>query len=176
MAEVFLDTVKLYYEESKAARQQVEGLLDKYRANTSTLLTLGSAAVAFFGFSAGPRQPAFYAVAIVSYLVAVVVSLLIFVPIPMRLNVAYNTADQLDVAPPIGPEKIYYDYAVGHQEAIQAGLRVIEGTRLGVANRFRLLMVAIAVLIVAASLSVVFGAEHAAPPEPTHVIIDKEAS
>ena len=27
MAKVFLDTVKLYYEESKAAREQAEGLL-----------------------------------------------------------------------------------------------------------------------------------------------------
>jgi len=40
MAKVFLDTVKLYYEESKAAREQAEGLLEKYRTNTSTLLAL----------------------------------------------------------------------------------------------------------------------------------------
>ena len=54
MAKVFLDTVKLYYEESKAAREQAEGLLEKYRTNTSTLLALASAAVAFFGFLPDP--------------------------------------------------------------------------------------------------------------------------
>ncbi len=54
MAKVFLDTVKLYYEESKAAREQAEGLLEKYRTNTSTLLALASGTVAFFGFSTDP--------------------------------------------------------------------------------------------------------------------------
>jgi hypothetical protein len=106
MAQVFPDTVKLYYEESKAARAQIESLLDKYRSNTSTLLTLATAAVAFFGFSTGPR---FYWLAIGCYLLAVATSFLIFVPIPMRMNVAHDTAEELFVPPPITPAKMYYD-------------------------------------------------------------------
>jgi hypothetical protein len=170
VAEVFLDTVKLYYEESKAARVQVEGLLDKYRTNTSTLLALASAAVAFFGFSTGPRQPVFYWISIGFYLLAVATAFFIFVPIPMKVNVAYNTAAELIVEPPIIPPKIHYDYAVGHQEAIEHALKAMDG-RFGIATRFRVLIVAIAVLIVSASLSVVLGAQPA--PNPTHIIIDR---
>ena len=81
MAKVWLD---MYYEESKAARAQVEGLITNYRTNTSTLLTLASAAVAFFGFSSGPPQPVFYWIAIASYVVAVATSFFIFKPIPPR--------------------------------------------------------------------------------------------
>src|SRR5271163_2023291 len=84
MAQVFPDTVKLYYEESRAARQQIESLVDKYRSNTATLLTLATAAVAFFGFSSGPRQPVFYWMAIGCYLVAMAASAFIFAPIQMR--------------------------------------------------------------------------------------------
>jgi hypothetical protein len=53
------DTAKLYYEESKAARAQVEALLDKYRTNTSTLLALASAAVAFLGSLPGLASRSF---------------------------------------------------------------------------------------------------------------------
>ena len=123
MATVYLDTVKLYYEESKAAREQVESLLDRYRTNTSTLLALSTAAVAFFGFSTGPRQP-FYWIAIAIYLLAVFMSFFIFVPIPMKVNVGYNTGDELALGPPMVPEKIYYDYALGHQDAITTALNL----------------------------------------------------
>jgi hypothetical protein len=173
MATVYLDTVKLYYEESKAARQQVESLLDKYRTNTSTLLALSTAAVAFFGFSTGPRQPVFYWVTIAVYLFAVFTAFFIFVPIPTKVNVAYNTGDELALGPPMVPEKIYYDYALGHQDAITHALKVLDG-KLGIATRFRILIAAIATLIVAASLSVVFGAQDT--PGPTHVIIDRGSS
>src|SRR5690349_12756584 len=118
MARVFPDTVKLYYEESKAARSQIEGLLEKYRSNASTLLALSTAAVAFFGFSTGPREVVFYWIAIAAYLVAVTMAFLIFKPIPMKINVAHDTARELFIPPPITPEKIYYDYARGHQDAI----------------------------------------------------------
>ena len=67
-ADVLLDTVKLYREESKAARDKVEGVLAQYRANTSTMLALATAAVAFFGFSTGPRQQVWYIVAMAAYL------------------------------------------------------------------------------------------------------------
>ncbi|MBY0291069.1 MAG: hypothetical protein K2X52_28600 [Mycobacteriaceae bacterium] len=173
MAQVFPDTVKLYYEESKAARAQIESLLDKYRSNTSTLLTLATAAVAFFGFSTGPRQPVFYWLAIGCYLLAVATSFLIFVPIPMRMNVAHDTAEELFVPPPITPAKMYYDYARGHQDAI-AHAQTIVGSRFGIATRFRVLIAAIGLLIVTASLSVIFGAQHAL--QPTHIIIDRSSS
>jgi hypothetical protein len=170
MVQMFLDTVKLFYEESKAAREQIEGLLDKYRSNSSTLLTLATAAVAFFGFSTGPREPVFYWIAIGCYLLAVVASVFIFVPMPVRMNAAYDTGAELLVAPPMTAAKIYYDYALGHQDAITHAQAVVGG-RFGIANRFRLLIAAIALLIVAASLSVVFGAQDV--PKPTHVIIDR---
>ena len=109
----FPDTVKLYYEESKAARGQIEGFLEKYRSNASTLLALSTAAVAFFGFSTGPRQVVFYWIAIGAYLLAVTSAFLIFKPIPMKINVAHDTAEELFIPPPITPEKIYYDYARG---------------------------------------------------------------
>jgi hypothetical protein len=41
----------------------------------------------------------------------------------------------------------------------------------GIASRFRALIIAIAVLIVSASLSVALGTEQ--PPNPTHVIVDR---
>jgi hypothetical protein len=171
MAMVCPDTVKLYYEESKAARAQVEALLDKYRTNTSTLVALASAAVAFFGFSTGPRQPVFYWISIGFYVLAVAMSFLIFVPIPTKVNVAYNTAGALGgTAAPIIPAKLYYDYAVGHQNAIDHALKIMDGT-FGIANRFRALILVIAVLIVSASLSVAFGSEQA--PNPTHIIVDR---
>lgn len=154
VAQVRLDTIKLYYEESKAARALVEGQIDKYRANTSTLLALASAAVAFFGFSTGPRQSVFFWIAIASYLVAVVTSFFIFKPIPAKVNVAFDTADHLGE---MLPEKLYYDYARGHQDAIGHALAVLDG-KFGVATRFRLLVAAIALLILSASLSVVLGA------------------
>lgn len=166
---VHLDTVRLYYEESNAARQQVEGLLEKYRANASTLLALASAAVAFFGFSSGPRQAACYWISIVAYLSAVALAFSIYVPLPWRVNVAYNTLKGLK-ATPILPEKAYLDYAQGHQEAINHALKVLDG-KFGVANRFRTLIVAIAVLIVAASLSVNLG--NPATREPTRVIVER---
>jgi hypothetical protein len=169
MAMVCPDTAKLYYEESKAARAQVEALLDKYRTNTSTLLALASAAVAFFGFSTGPRQPVFYWISIGFYVLAVAVSFLIFVPIPTKVNVAYNTAGKLGAATII-PTKLYYDYAVGHQNAINHALKIMDGT-FGIANRFRGLIIAIGLLIVSASLSVALGSEQA--PNPTHIIIDR---
>jgi hypothetical protein len=43
--------------------------------------------------------------------------------------------------------------------------------RFGIATRFRALIVAIAVLIVSASLSVALGSEQT--PNPTHVIIER---
>jgi hypothetical protein len=173
MAQVFPDTVKLYYEESRAARAQIEGLLEKYRGNTSTLLALSTAAVAFFGFSTGPRQPVFYWIAIGSYLLAVTMAMLIFKPIPMKINVARDTAQELFVPPPISPTKIYYDYARGHQDAISHAQAIVDG-KFGVATRFRTLIAAIAVLIVAASFSVILGSEQ--PASPTHVIIDRSMS
>jgi hypothetical protein len=172
MAQVFLDTVKLFYEESKAARAQVEGLIDGYRTNTSTLLALASAAVAFFGFSSGPRQPVFYWIAIGSYLVAVATSFFIFKPIPTKVNVAFDTAHYLGAGHQILPAKIYYDYACGHQDAIGYALAVMDG-KYGIANRFRLLVAAIALLIISASLSVVFGSQDS--PGPTHIIIDRSS-
>ena len=170
MAEVWPDTVELYYEESKAARAQIEALLDKYRTNTSTLLALASAAVAFFGFYTGPRQQFCYWISIGSYVLAVATSFLIFKPIPTRINVAFNTARKLGKTETILPTKLYYDYARGHQDAIAYEGKVLDGT-LGIATRFRVLIVAIVVLIVSASLSVALGSEQAA--SPTHVIIDR---
>jgi hypothetical protein len=68
------------------------------------------------------------------------------------------------------PAKIYYDYAVGHQAAVKHALNAMDG-RFGIATRFRALIVAIAVLIVSASLSVALGSEQT--PNPTHVIIER---
>jgi hypothetical protein len=171
MAQVFPDAVKLYYEESKAAREQIESLVDKYRSNTATLLTLATAAVAFFGFSTGPRQPAFYWMAIGCYVLAMAASASIFVPMPMRINVAYDTGPEL-YDPPLKPVKLYYDYALGHQDAI-AHTQALVISRFGIATRFRVLIAALGLLIVSASLSTMFGAQHA--PQPTHIIIDRSA-
>lgn len=100
------DTAKPFYEESKAARAQVEALLDKYRTNTSTLLALASAAVAFFGFSNGPRQQFFYWISIGFYVLAVVAAFLISMPRPTKVNVAYNTAGELGMPPSIIAAKL----------------------------------------------------------------------
>jgi len=76
----------------------------------------------------------------------------------------------LAVRPLVMPAKIYYDYAVGHQAAVKHALNAMDG-RFGIATRFRALIVAIAVLIVSASLSVALGSEQT--PNPTHVIIER---
>ena len=99
--------VKLYHEESKAAREQAEGLLEKYRTNMWTLLALASQQLLFLGFSTGPRQLVFYWISIGFFMMAVAISFLIFKPIPMKLNVAYNTARGLAVRPLVMPAKIY---------------------------------------------------------------------
>ncbi len=141
------------------------------RYGQAVLRGIESRQSAFFGFSTGPRQPAFYWTSIVFYALAVAVSFLIFVPIPTKVNVAYDTARELArAAAPIIPAKLYYDYAAGHQDAINDALKILDG-RFGIATRFRTLIVAIAVLIVSASLSVALGTEHA--PSPTHVIVDR---
>ncbi|MGW0158470.1 hypothetical protein ACWDUN_04010 [Mycobacterium sp. NPDC003323] len=172
MAQVLLDTVKLFYEESKSARALVEGQIDKYRANSSTLLALATAAVAFFGFSTGPRQQVFFWIAICAYLAAVAMAFLIFKPIPAKVNVAFDTDVHLAVSPPVSREQIYYNYACGHQDAIGHALGVLDG-KFGVAKRFRILIAAIALLIIAASLSVIFGTQGA--PGPTRVIIERSS-
>jgi hypothetical protein len=173
-ADVDLETVKLYREESKAARDKVEGLLDKYRANTSTLLALATAALAFFGFADGPREATCYVIAVVAYIVAVGVAIWIYLPTPVLVNAASGTQEAIFSDPdhPFTPEEINYAYATAHQEAIAEGIATVTD-RWGLANRFVGLIVAIAVLIVAASLSVTLG--ESAPPAPTHVIIEKGA-
>ena len=54
--------------------------------------------------------------------------------------------------------------------AIAAAIATVTG-RFGLANRFRALILAIAVLVVAASASVAFGTT--APATPTRVVIEK---
>lgn len=78
------------------------------RTNSSALLAVSTGAVAFFGFSSGPRQPQFYWVAVGAYLAAVVLALLICVPIPSRVNVAYDTKEQLVIPPSMTRTKIYF--------------------------------------------------------------------
>jgi hypothetical protein len=168
-ADVFLDTLKLFYEESKIAREKVEVLVEKYRSNTSTLLALATAAVAFFGFSEGPRQPVWYVVAMVGYGIAVAVAFWIYAPAPILANVAYDTQEALFADDAFTPSEIYYAYAMGHQEAIKFARDGVMKT-FGVANRFRLLIFAIALLVIAASLSVALGSPQ--PTHPTHIVID----
>lgn len=171
-ADVDLETVKLYREESKAARDKVEGLLDKYRANTSTLLALATAAVAFFGFADGPRDKTWYLIAVIAYIVAVGIAIWIYKPTQVSVNVANDTRDAIfaDVDHPFTPQEINYAYAVAHQNAIAEGIATVAG-RFGLAHRFIALIVAIAVLVVAASLSVTFGSS--APTPATHVVIER---
>lgn len=170
--DVLLDTLELYREESKAARDKVEGVLAQYRANTSTMLALATAAVAFFGFSTGPRQQVWYIVAMAAYLCAVGLAFSIYAPTAVLVNVAADTQEALFADPdhPLLPEEIQYGYAVGHQEGIAAAIATVTG-RFGLANRFRALILAIAVLVVAASASVAFGTT--APATPTRVVIEK---
>lgn len=168
-AEVFLDTLKLYYEESKVAREKVEGLVQKYRSNTSTLLALATASAAFFGFSQGPRQQVWYVVALAGYGIAVAVAFWIYAPASIMSNVAYDTQEALFTADALTPSEIYYAYAVAHQEAIKYAQNDVMKT-FGVANRFRLLISAVAVLVIAASLSVALGSPQ--PTHPTHIVID----
>jgi hypothetical protein len=70
---------------------------------------------------------------------------------------------------PLTPRDIYYGYAVGHQKAIDEPLKNIGGTW-GLAARLRLLVLAIAAVVMTASLSVVLGVEQ--PTRPARVIID----
>lgn len=132
---------------------------------------MSTAAAAFFGFSTGARQAVFHWIAIGSYLLAVTMAVLIFKPVPMKINVAHDTARELFVPPSMTPTQIYYEYACDRQDAILHAGAIMDG-KLGIATRFRTLIAAIAVLIVSASLIVVLGSEQ--PVSPTHVIVEKE--
>lgn len=73
------ETAKLYYEESKGAKEYLDKVFGQYRSNTSVVLTLATGATTLFGF-ADSGAGVFRWLTLGAYAVAVASALSMFVP------------------------------------------------------------------------------------------------
>lgn len=172
---MYLDSVKLFYEESKSARKELDDLFDRYRSNTTVVLALATGATTLFGFSNSVKGVLFV-LALVAYGIGVTVALSIYWPKTWKYNVAHDVGPKLKlIGNKLTPIKMYYDLAIGHQIAIKEATVAIggEGRKIGIAGRFRLLvgMAAMTVILAAINVSVT---HPNVPDKPTRVVIVKE--
>jgi hypothetical protein len=151
MPPMHADSLKIFYEESKAANEDLHDLLKQYRANTTTVLTLATAAATFFGFEDSPKG-GFYVAALAAYAVAALLAASIYWPTTWRVNVAGDVGDALATGPPLTPSKLMYDLATGHQEAYQLNATKIKG-RFGRAKRFIALIFMTSAVVILASIN-----------------------
>jgi len=161
--------VEVFYDESKAAHDFVDELVLRYRERTTTVLALATGAATFFGFSNTPKGP-FFVVALVAFGVAALVATVIYWPGPLRLNVAHDVEDALKKQATTST-KLRWDLARGHQEAIQHSRSQIGGFW-GLANKFRALLIATALVVVFAGFNSYLASRHATTTQPTHVVVD----
>lgn len=108
---LYPDTAKLFYEESKSAKEHLDGVLNQYRSNTSVVLTLATGATTLFGF-ADSGAGFLRWLTLSSYAVAVAFAISIFLPRSWPFNVAYDLRTTIDRLP---IEKLHYDLAVAYQ-------------------------------------------------------------
>jgi hypothetical protein len=168
--ELYPSSVLLFYEESKAARDAVDQLLIRYRANTTAVLALATGTATFFGVSSGPKG-FWFVVSLLSYGIAALSAASIYWPRPWRVNVAYNVAEALSKKPPTTSMKLQWDLALGHQQAIQSSLKLVAGPT-GQAMRFRVLVLATACVVIFAGVNSYLESQHPVTAPPTHVLID----
>lgn len=169
MAGMVTNTAKLFYEESKAAREHLDDVLTKYRDRCTVILTVATGAAAFFGFDDSEKGPWFVA-ALAAYAVAAIFALWIHLPVPWLVNPAHDMAAALASAPtPVSLTKAYWDLALSHQKAI-ANNRIVINGRWGMSWRLQGLIAATAAVVVLAGVNVTTS-DPAQPPEPTRIQI-----
>jgi hypothetical protein len=179
LTRMHLDAVKLFYEESKSARKDLDDLCDRYHSNTTIVLALATGATTLFGFSNSVKGTLFV-LAIVTYGIGASMALTIYWPVAWKYNVAHDVDAKLQsIGDKLTLGKMYYDLARGHQEAIDVATVMIGGKGgkgkwfRGISGRFR-------VLVGMATLTVIFAAidvsvtHPGAPDKPTRIVIVKE--
>lgn len=169
MVKMIPSSVTLYYTESIEAFQHLLDVIKTYRANTTTILALGTGVTAFFGFDKS-HKGAWFGLALGLYAVAAGLALWIHWPIGLQTNMAVDAADDLTIQPPLPAVQVQYEMTVTRQHAIAAAENAIM-SRFGIATRFRLLIVAVALTVVAAGLNIM--TQQSVPVPPTHIVIDK---
>ncbi|WP_141751428.1 hypothetical protein [Rhodococcus sp. 1139] len=169
-------SIQLFYEESKSARTLIDSALEKYRANTTTVLALATGATAFFGLSSSTKNELLYVSSLVAYGAAVFVALSIYLPTKRKVNVAYDTESIVNsnTGPAIPLTKFHWDYALGHQKAVSDGISLISGWR-GLRSRFTILTSLTGLVVILAGLSIAFQPD-AETPKPTHIVIERISS
>ena len=169
-AQMHPESVKVFYEESKAARQTMDELLIRYRTNTTTVLALATGAATFFGFADSPKG-FFYVLSMVAYAIAAFCAIGIYWPRSWRVNVAHDVAAGLQKET-LTPTKLRWDLALGHQEAIAQSIGLVQGWY-GQAAKFRILLLATALVVIFAGTNVYQQSQKPEAPTPTHVVIDR---
>jgi hypothetical protein len=170
VAEMKPETVKLFYEESKAARDALDDILKQYRTNATAVLALATGAATFFGFKDGPKG-GWFAASLVAYAVAVLAAAVAYWPRPWAMNPAADIGAVLStpneaVLPVI---QAHFDLGKAYQREFtlnRASLKEVQWC-------YQVLVAATAAVIILAGISATREAP-AATPKPTHIVIDKE--
>ncbi len=179
MASLWPDTTKVFFDESKAAREQVD-TLDEYRSNTTKVLALATGALTLYGIEDGTKG-AWFLAAVIAYGLAAVAAVSVYAPVRWTVNVAHDMVTRekgkLRTSDPIFDMKTsvaQYYLGRGHQIAIRTNLDRLEKWN-GPARRFRASALLTALTIVFDALNLWADRDTEAPdPEPTRVILIDE--
>lgn len=170
MVEYIPKSVSIFHGETKEAKAAVDKIVDDFRARTTTVLALGTGAVAFFGVSDAPRHDELYGAALVAYALAVLVALWIFAPKMTRLNIAYDTAAAIESrGADITPDWLEWQYALGTQTAIREG--IVRNVRISWAFIGVVVLTGLVVVLAGSSL---ISAPEPTPADPTQIEIISE--
>lgn len=110
-------SLEILYNESKAAVEVIDQLLIRYRANTITVLALGTGAATLFGLSRAPRDWPFFA-SLISYAVGVVAAFIIFWPKRWRDGIYDSLKEASSKTPPQSPKELHRKLAHRYREAL----------------------------------------------------------
>jgi hypothetical protein len=169
MPAMYPETVELFYEESKAARQGLDEVIRQYRTNTTAVVALATGAATFFGLEQSVKGP-FYVAALIAYALAVLVGATIYLPWSWVRNAAHDMGDALlGTAPPMPITKAHFDLAMAHQLGFSKNLKSI----VKVSRLYRVLLALTALVIILAGVNTTQEAPDA-PDEPTRVILMEE--
>jgi hypothetical protein len=180
MASLWPDTTKLFFDESKAAREQVDKILDSYRSNTTTVLALATGALTLYGIEDSTKGPWFLA-AVMTYGLAAFAAVTVYAPVPWTVNVAHDMVTRekgkLRTNDPIFDMKTsvaQYYLGRGHQIAIRTNLDRLEKWN-GPARRFQACALLTALTIVFGALNLWADRNTDSPdPEPTRIVLVDE--
>lgn len=177
MAALYPSTTKVFFEESKEARESINKLLDTYRENTTKVLALATGALTLFGIEDSSKG-AWFLVAIIAYGLAAIAAIGVYSPVKWQANVAHDMVERED-GPLRTTDPIFemqasvaqYFLGRGHQIAIKMNLERLMSWR-GPARRFQACLVLSAVTIIAGGLNLwVDRDQSATPSEPIEVVL-----